>query len=66
MLLNAILSTATTDGNHPWDGDHPWNGHHPRDCDFPRNDMIEHVWLRCMTLHDLILCNYCQQNLSTS
>ena len=28
--------------------------------------IIEYVWLRCMTLHDLILCYYRQQNLSAS
>ena len=28
--------------------------------------IIEYVWLQCMTLHDLILCYYCLQNLSTS
>ena len=28
--------------------------------------IIEYVWLHCMSLHDLILCYYCQQNLSTS
>ena len=28
--------------------------------------IIEYVWLHCTTLHDLILCYYCQQNLSTS
>ena len=28
--------------------------------------ILEYGWLRCMTLHDLILCYYCQLNLSTS